>query len=306
MTGYARLAPIWLALAASAVAGLFVAPALEAQDNPMAAPILRIEEEPEPKREPEPQPAAPKTEQPQAASPAVRYPVVVAPLPPVRPYAPLTVPPGVAGAKPPEPKAAGAGEKPAEPEAKAGIVAEPTPVTAPVPPIAFRLPTVTVEPPAATAPPETDVEPEVDIGPNMRVASLTVQPQAATTEEIEAEESKTPEPMLVEKQTDHVNITCLQPELLRLVRIAGEHFKGTPVITSGQRDRGRRGSYHRKCMAADFFVPGVERAALAKYLRSVPGAGGVGTYCHTKSVHIDIGEPRNWYQCGFRFRFAQR
>lgn len=270
----------------------------------MAAPIIKIEEEPELKREPEPQPAAPKAGQPEAASPAVKYPVVVAPLPPVRPYAPMTVPPVAAGAKPPEQKAAEAEGKPAEPEAKTDVVAEPTPVTAPLPPIAFRPPAVAVEPPAAAAV-EVD-EPEVDIGPNMRVASLTVQPQAATTEEIEAEESKTPEPMLVEKQTDSVNIACLQPELLKLVRIAGEHFKGTPVITSGQRDRGRRGSYHRKCMAADFFVPGVERAALAKYLRSVPGAGGVGTYCHTKSVHIDIGEPRNWYQCGFRFRFAQR
>lgn len=305
MTGYARLTPLWLALAASAVAGLFVAPALEAQDNPMAAPIIRIEEAPEPKEEPQPV-VEPKAGQPDPKAPAAKYPVVTAPLPPVRPYAPMTAPPVAAGVKPPEQKAAEAGEKSADPEEKTEVPAEPTPVAAPLPPIAFRLPTVTVEPPAAAAPPETDVEPEVDIGPNMRVASLTVQPQAATTEEIEAEESKTPEPMLVEKQTDQVNIACLQPELLRLVRIAGEHFKSTPVITSGQRDRGRRGSYHRKCMAADFFVPGVERAALAKYLRSVPGAGGVGTYCHTKSVHIDIGEPRNWYQCGFRFRFAQR
>jgi len=306
MTGYARLAPIWLAFAASAAAGLFLAPALEAQDNPMAAPIQKIEEVPEPKEEPEPQPVAPKAGQPGPQSPAIKYPVVVAPLPPVRPYAPMSVAPAAAGVKPPEQKAAEVTEAPVEPEAKAEVVVGPTPVTAPVPPIAFRPPTVTVEPPAITAPPETDVEPEVDIGPNMRVASLTVQPQAATTEEIEAEESRTPEPMLVEKQTDSVNIACLQPELLRLVRIAGEHFKGTPVITSGQRDRGRRGSYHRKCMAADFFVPGIERSVLAKYLRSLPEAGGVGTYCHTKSVHIDIGEPRNWYQCGFRFRFAQR
>lgn len=305
MTGYARLAPLWLALAASAAAGLALAPALEAQDSPMAAPTLKIEEPPEPKVEPEPPPvAAPKAGQPDPQSPAVKYPVVVAPLPPVRPYAPMTVPPVAAGAKPPEQKAVSAPNPPAE--AKAEVAAEPTPVTAPMPPIAFRLPTVTVEPPAATAPPETDVEPDVDIGPNMRVASIAIQPQVSTTEEIEAEESRTPEPMLVEKQTDQVNIACLQPELLRLVRIAGEHFKGTPVITSGQRDRGRRGSYHRKCMAADFFVPGVERSVLAKYLRSVAGVGGVGTYCHTKSVHIDIGEPRNWYQCGFRFRFAQR
>jgi uncharacterized protein YcbK (DUF882 family) len=91
-----------------------------------------------------------------------------------------------------------------------------------------------------------------------------------------------------------------------LVRKAGDRFGVTPIITSGQRYRGRLGSYHRKCMAADFYVPGIPRADLARYLRSLPEAGGVGTYCHTKSVHIDIGEPRNWSQCGFRFRFSQR
>ena len=151
-----------------------------------------------------------------------------------------------------------------------------------------------------------ETEGEIETGPNMRLPTIAVQPQASTIEEIEAEESKTPEPPQVEKQTEYVNIACLQPEVLKYIRLSGEHFKATPVITSGQRDRGRRGSYHRRCMAADFFVPGVERAVLAKYLRGLPGAGGVGTYCHTKSVHIDIGEPRNWYQCGFRFRFAQR
>jgi uncharacterized protein YcbK (DUF882 family) len=131
-------------------------------------------------------------------------------------------------------------------------------------------------------------------------------PQPSTTEEIEAEEQRTPEPTDVEKQTDRVNIACLKLELMAIVRKAGEKFGATPVITSGQRSRGRGGSYHRRCMAADFFVPGVARADVARYLRSVPGAGGVGTYCHTKSVHIDIGDPRNWWQCGFRFRFAPR
>ena len=126
----------------------------------------------------------------------------------------------------------------------------------------------------------------------MRIASLPLVSQPSTTAEIEAEEARTPEPTLVEKQTEYVNIACLQPGVMRLMQAAGEHFGGTPVITSGQRDRGRRGSYHRRCMAADFFIPGVERATLARFLRALPGAGGVGTYCHTKSVHIDLGEPR--------------
>jgi hypothetical protein len=111
---------------------------------------------------------------------------------------------------------------------------------------------------------------------------------------------------LVEKQTDYVNIACLKPSLMRLINAAGTHFKGTPVITSGFRDRGRRGSYHRRCEAADFFITGVSSGALTTFLRTLPGAGGVGTYCHTKSVHIDTGEPRDWHQCGFRRRFALR
>lgn len=166
------------------------------------------------------------------------------------------------------------------------------------------------EPPAETlqippiAGPERDVPFSID--PDMRVAFAPTIATPSTTAEIEAEEARTPEPTLVEKQTDAVDIACIRPEVMAIIRIAGERFGGTPVITSGQRNRGRRGSFHRKCMAADFFVPGVERATLAKYLRSLPDAGGVGTYCHTKSVHIDIGEPRNWSQCGRRFRFAQR
>jgi len=131
-------------------------------------------------------------------------------------------------------------------------------------------------------------------------------PQTVTPEELEEEEAKTPEPTLIEKQTETVNITCLDPGLMRLIHETGKHFGGLPVITSGQRERGRKGSYHRQCKAADFFIPDVPRATLAKYLRSLPEAGGVGTYCHTKSVHLDVGEPRNWSQCGFRFRFAQR
>lgn len=170
--------------------------------------------------------------------------------------------------------------------------------------------------PPAPAPEPPPAEPEVFSDNPRLLAALTqpsfpamrtpVVPQQTTPEELEAEERQLPEPTHVEKQTDRVDIACLKPELVAIMRRAGDKFGATPVITSGQRSRGRAGSYHRRCMAADFFVPGVARADLARYLRSLPDAGGVGTYCHTKSVHIDIGEPRNWSQCGFRFRFSQR
>ncbi|CAN1540568.1 Zn-DD-carboxypeptidase_like domain containing protein [Rhabdaerophilaceae bacterium] len=169
--------------------------------------------------------------------------------------------------------------------------------------------------PPARAEPEPLPEPETSSEPRMlalltqptpRAMQVPILPQPSTVEDIEEEERKAPEPRIVEKQTDAVDIACLRPELMAVIQTAGNKFGAKPVITSGQRNRGRRGSYHRQCMAADFFIPGVARADLARYLRSLPGAGGVGTYCHTKSVHIDIGEPRNWWQCGMRMRFAQR
>ena len=251
------------------------------QDNPMTS--QPVDDEPEVAAPAEPAPpggnVSAVTPETPGGQRVAAFPAYPAPLPPVRPFA-IERAPGVN-----TPRATPVAPPPA-------VSVAPPPAA---PPVSVPAPNESV-PLAPSTPPDS---PAV-------VASLPTTTQPATTEEIEAEEEKTPEPMLVEKQTDAVDIACLRPELLRLVRIAGEHFKGTPVITSGQRNRGRLGSYHRKCMAADFFVPGIERARLAKFLRSLPEAGGVGTYCHTKSVHIDIGEPRNWWQCGFRFRFAQR
>jgi hypothetical protein len=200
------------------------------------------------------------------------------------------------------------------PPRRSTMVANPT-APAPPPPVSGAPTASAFAPAEAAAPPLVEAPDPSSDNPRM-LAALTqpsfptmrtpVVPQQTTPEELEAEERRTPEPAHVEKQTDRVDIACLRPELLKLVQRAGEKFGATPVITSGQRSRGRAGSYHRRCMAADFFVPGVARADLARFLRGLPEAGGVGTYCHTKSVHIDIGEPRNWSQCGFRFRFSQR
>lgn len=273
-----------------------------AQENPMVmAPLVPVAPDDEPEAQAEPaQPLQPGATPPVLnVEPGRRLPVVSAPLPPARPFfaAPLGSPPAATAAGTPAP-AAGA-SPPAN--AQAPVVAPPASANAQA-----AAPPLPAEPAAPQEPPASSDEPEFELTPNMRIASLPVVTQPSTIEEIEAEEAKTPEPTLVEKQTDAVDVACLQPELLRLVKQAGEHFGATPIITSGQRSRGRRNSYHRRCMAADFFVPGVERASLARYLRSLPNAGGVGTYCHTKSVHIDIGEPRNWWQCGFRTRFALR
>jgi uncharacterized protein YcbK (DUF882 family) len=102
-------------------------------------------------------------------------------------------------------------------------------------------------------------------------------------------------------QTDKVEVRCLRPQLVDLIHAVENHYKRPAIITSGFRDvrRNRRSggvrhSLHTLCAAADIQVQGVSKWELADYLRSLPGRGGIGTYCHTESVHIDIGSERDW------------
>lgn len=102
-------------------------------------------------------------------------------------------------------------------------------------------------------------------------------------------------------QTDKVDVSCLRPELVSLIRTVENHYKRPAIVTSGFRDprRNRRAggvrhSLHTMCAAVDIQVQGVSKWQLADFLRSLPGRGGVGTYCHTESVHIDIGGERDW------------
>lgn len=103
------------------------------------------------------------------------------------------------------------------------------------------------------------------------------------------------------KQTDNVDVACLKPALVRMLRTVEGHYGKKAVVTSGYRSpprnrkaRGARNSLHMFCAAADVQVPGVSKWELAQFVRTMPGRGGVGTYCHTESVHIDIGPERDW------------
>ncbi|MEQ8479016.1 MAG: D-Ala-D-Ala carboxypeptidase family metallohydrolase [Hoeflea sp.] len=102
-------------------------------------------------------------------------------------------------------------------------------------------------------------------------------------------------------QTDRVEIDCFKPKLVRVLKSVERHYGRPVVVTSGYRSPkhnrrigGASGSRHTSCEAADIQIEGVSKWQLAKYLRSMPGRGGVGTYCHTESVHIDIGNTRDW------------
>lgn len=107
-----------------------------------------------------------------------------------------------------------------------------------------------------------------------------------------------------------VQVACLQPALVSIIKRVQRRYGRVPIITSGYRSpsrnrkaRGARNSMHIYCKAADIQVAGISKWALAKYLRSIPGRGGVGTYCHTKSVHIDVGSKRDWnWRCRRRKR----
>ncbi|MDZ7601219.1 MAG: D-Ala-D-Ala carboxypeptidase family metallohydrolase [Hoeflea sp.] len=102
-------------------------------------------------------------------------------------------------------------------------------------------------------------------------------------------------------QTEKVEVACFKPELVRVLKAVERHYGRPLVVTSGYRSPkhnrsagGASGSRHTSCEAADIQIDGVSKWQLAKYLRSMPNRGGVGTYCHTESVHIDVGTSRDW------------
>jgi uncharacterized protein YcbK (DUF882 family) len=103
------------------------------------------------------------------------------------------------------------------------------------------------------------------------------------------------------KQTESVDVACLKPSLVRVLKTIEGHYGRKMIVTSGYRDpnrnrraRGAKNSLHMYCAAADIQIPGVSKWDLAIYVRSMPGRGGVGTYCHTESVHVDVGPERDW------------
>ncbi len=98
-------------------------------------------------------------------------------------------------------------------------------------------------------------------------------------------------------QTESVETGCFKPALLEMLKSVERHYGQKVMVTSGLRPikvNRKRQSLHTRCEAADIQVKGVSKWELAEYLRSLPGRGGVGTYCHTESVHIDIGRQRDW------------
>jgi uncharacterized protein YcbK (DUF882 family) len=103
-------------------------------------------------------------------------------------------------------------------------------------------------------------------------------------------------------QRESVDVACLKPQLVGILRLIERKYGKSVIVTSGYRSppynrkvNGAKASLHMSCAAADIQIPGVSKWELASYARSMTGRGGVGTYCHTESVHVDIGPRRDWH-----------
>ena len=109
------------------------------------------------------------------------------------------------------------------------------------------------------------------------------------------------------KQRESVDVSCFKPKLVYMLKSIERHFGKRIVVTSGYRSpahnrrvRGAPKSQHMNCAAADIVVEGVSKWELARFARSIPNRGGVGTYCHN-AVHVDVGPERDWnWRCGRR------
>jgi uncharacterized protein YcbK (DUF882 family) len=101
---------------------------------------------------------------------------------------------------------------------------------------------------------------------------------------------------------DNVNTICLTPKLRLAIAQFEGHFGRKIVMSSGYRDPfyngkvgGADGSYHTKCMAADFFIPGVPKSRLIAFAIRNRTVGGLGCYPGREFIHIDVRErPRGW------------
>ncbi|MFK7902879.1 MAG: D-Ala-D-Ala carboxypeptidase family metallohydrolase [Nitratireductor sp.] len=103
-------------------------------------------------------------------------------------------------------------------------------------------------------------------------------------------------------QTESVQVSCFVPELVALLKRVEGRFGKKVMVTSGYRSPARnrraggvKNSTHTYCKAADIQVKGVSKWDIAKYVRTLDQRGGVGTYCRTQSVHVDIGSQRDWH-----------
>lgn len=175
----------------------------------------------------------------------------------------------------------------------------PAPVVPPAPPAPAAQASVTEPPafppgeptPASPAGPDSPVlsEPDEDEGPEW--PQLTPGQKAGAEPQFDPDE-KPEKPGI---STDPGTSTACLPERLKgiLGKIVDKY--GAVKVTSTWRPpwRARRGSYHKRCEAMDFRVPGMRPRVVLDYARGLPEVGGHKVYWNGL-IHIDTGPRRPW------------
>lgn len=99
-----------------------------------------------------------------------------------------------------------------------------------------------------------------------------------------------------------VNAFCISPKLRFVIWEFEGKFGRKVVMNSGYRDNhhnaaagGADNSYHTKCMAADFYIPGVPKQELIAFAMGIDGVGGLGCYPGRSFIHVDVRDrPRGY------------
>lgn len=99
-----------------------------------------------------------------------------------------------------------------------------------------------------------------------------------------------------------VNAFCISPKLRFVIWDFEGHFGRKVIMNSGYRDNshneaagGVDNSYHKKCMAADFYIPGVSKSQLIAFAMRNDSVGGLGCYPGRSFIHVDVRDrPRGY------------
>ena len=99
-----------------------------------------------------------------------------------------------------------------------------------------------------------------------------------------------------------VDNSCISPKLRSVIASFERRFGKKIVVNSGYRDPirniiggGEDSSYHMQCMAADFYIPGVDKRELIAFAMRTESVGGLGCYPGRKFIHVDVRErPRGY------------
>ncbi|MCU0884670.1 MAG: D-Ala-D-Ala carboxypeptidase family metallohydrolase [Beijerinckiaceae bacterium] len=201
-----------------------------------------------------------------------------APFPPPRPFD-LFIPGGTATRGLPRPTVAPPSAQPTEAETPTADPAPRSVANAPVPP---RRPAI-----APVSRPEDEEEEPDGAWPRRTPGqrSLDFEPRVTPKDDVIANGIST---------DPGTSISCL-PAQLKLVLDRLVKRYGSVRVTSTYRPawRARRNSFHRRCQAMDFRIPGQAPRTVLEYVKTLDETGGHKVYWNGL-VHVDTGPWRTW------------